>query len=290
MRLIILTIFIILPLIIYGGSNNKLFQYNNQKLTLMEKSFQHVDSLENERIEEKSVFMATLYSAILPGAGEYYAESYWKAAMFAGLEVVGWTVHLIYDAKGNKQDERTRAYADQHWDERRYWSRLYYEARIRGDIQGLPNYETYIDDDGSEILVQYDSNVVNSLRFLEGALGHTHSLPKTKTQQYYEMIYKYLGQFGNGWDDADFYGSYSGYTDDLTPNIREYRENYNLTEEFYDIATSAANAILLNHVISAIDAALTTRNYNKSLRINVGVNNRYYLGEKVRMYSLNISW
>ena len=46
------------------------FSLNLEKYRLMERSYQHVDSLANEqKVDEKSVFGAAVYSAVIPGAG-----------------------------------------------------------------------------------------------------------------------------------------------------------------------------------------------------------------------------
>jgi len=124
---------------------------------------------------------------------------------------------------------------------------------------------------GIVYLVEYDQDVINSLRYLETSLGHTHRLPETNTQQYYEMIYKYLTQFGNAWGDADFYSTYYGNTNTMTSQMFAYRDMRNQTNEYYDNATFALNVILINHLVSAIEAAWSARNINKDLEINFSV-------------------
>jgi hypothetical protein len=73
----------------------------------------------------------------------------------------------------------------------------------------------------------------------------------SRTQQYYEMIYKYLTQFGNAWLDADFI-TYYGNTDLMTPMMFEYRGMRNDMNHFYDVASGSLNVILINHVLSAL--------------------------------------
>ena len=51
----------------------------------------------------KSPWLAGGLSIVLPGAGEFYAESYWKSAAFFVAEVVLWTVAYSYDKKGDRQ-------------------------------------------------------------------------------------------------------------------------------------------------------------------------------------------
>jgi hypothetical protein len=257
------------------------------KHTLLEESFQSADSLIAEEKEQKSIATAALYSAVIPGTGQYYAGSVWKAIMFAGIEIAGWTAFIVYTSKGDQQDSDMKGFANEKWSERKYWSRLYYDARNREDlIPDLPVYEV----DGNDIIIEYDADVVNNLRYLEDALGHTHQLPATKTQQYYEMIYKYLTQFGNGWEDANFYSTYYGNTNNLTPQMFAYRDMRNDMNSYYDRATTATNIILINHVLSALDAALTARNHNREITVKLRAYNKRYFDENVQMLGVNITW
>ena len=262
-----------------------LLETNGNKFFLVEASYQATDSLITLEQEEKSVLRAALYSAVIPGSGQYYAGSVWKAVLFAGLEVVGWTAYFAYTSKGNKKEEEVISYADAHWSEKKYWSKLYDTALGREIIEPIYNR-----DPETKLLTDYNPEIVNELRFLEEALGHTHTLPETKTQQYYEMIYKYLTQFGNGWEDADFDIVYYGNTNRMTPQMFAYRDLRNDMNGFFDSASTATNAILVNHVLSALDAAWTTRNHNRQIQMKIRAYNKRYFDENVQMFGINVSW
>ncbi len=262
----------------------ELLETNGNKFFLVEASYQATDSLISLEQEEKSALRAALYSAVIPGSGQYYAGSVWKTILFAGLEVAGWTAYFAYTSKGNKKEDEVISYADGHWSEKKYWSKLYDMGVEQGKIDDIYNV------DNERILVDYNPDIVNELRFLEEALGHTHKLPETKTQQYYEMIYKYLTQFGNGWDDADFDIVYYGNTNRMTPQMFVYRDLRNDMNGFFDSASMATNAILVNHVLSALDAAWTTRNYNRQIQMKIRAYNKRYFDENVQMFGINVSW
>ncbi len=273
---------------------SNLFQPNLERIQLMNEARQFSDSLNKNDDNYIKPFHAALYSALVPGLGEYMSGSYWKAALFATVEVFAWTGYFIYTAKGDHQDLVMKDFANLHWSEQKYWSKLYYDARqiAQSDpgsdlAQNLPQYSV---DQNTQLLIDYDADVVSSLRYLERALGHTHELPATKTQQYYEMIYKYLLQFGNGWDDADFFASYDGYKNILTPNISRYRDLRNTTDELYDMATHATWLALVNHVASAFDAALTARKHDRQLTMKFRVQSKPYFGEQVNMYGVTFGW
>ena len=288
---------LISTIILFAGDPG--LSLNLYKHQLLEESFEHTDSLQVIEVQKKSVGRAALYSAVLPGAGQYYNGSVWKTILFAGIEVAAWTAYFVYDSKGDQSDADMRSFADMNWSEHKYWSWLFDKAQKQGDIDLPTNTLTNIDpetgieyplESGIVFLVEYDQDVINSLRFLEEEFNHTHKLPETKTQQYYEMIYKYLTQFGNAWDDADFYTTYYGNTNTLTPQMFTYRDMRNQTNEYFDNATAAINVILINHLLSALEAAWSARVYNKDLDIKLSAHNRKYLDEQVQMYGINISW
>lgn len=236
---------------------------------------------------QRSGRKAAIMSAIVPGAGEVYAKSYWRAALFAGIEIALWTSNVIYENKGDDEDARMRAFGDVHWSEHVYWSKLYRTGLERG-ITGLPAYES----DESGLLIGFSTEMANTLRFLERELGYTHSLPKTKTQQYYEMIYKYLHQFGAGWDDApsrDYYDNTANLSN-LTPNIEKYRSMRNRSNDYYQTATTMLNLVLVNHLLSAFDAAIAVKQFNKKLHYALRVNRQYYGMERLTTYGFYVSW
>jgi hypothetical protein len=285
-KVFVLLVFISFTSLVAGEEDEQIqLSHNMEKFNLIESSFQDTDSVMTEEFEEKSPMRAALYSAVIPGTGQYYAGSIWKAILFAGIEIAGWTVFIVNTSKGNEQESQMEDYANTNWSEQKYWSRIYYEARERG-LSDLPHYD--VDDDN--ILVNYNPEVANSLRYLEVALGHTHRLPETKTQQYYEMIVKYLTQFGNGWADANFYSTYYGNTDNMTAQMFSYRDMRNQMNEYHDTASTAANIILVNHVLSALDAAWTASSYNREITMKIRAYNKRYFDENVQMVGINFAW
>ncbi len=63
----------------------------------------------------KSPWLAGGMSLVIPGSGEFYAESYWKAALFFVLDVAAWTLAYTYDKKGDQQTDSYQGYANQNW-------------------------------------------------------------------------------------------------------------------------------------------------------------------------------
>lgn len=97
-----------------------------------------------------------------------------------------------------------------------------------------------------------------------GVTGFTHHLPDQKTQQYYEMIGKWA-QFKRGWDDYDP-------VRDTSLNRVKYLSMREDANSKLESARKWAMVSLANHVLSAFDAALTAKRFNKKRDVFSDVN------------------
>lgn len=267
------------------------FIFNQPKFALLQE-VQNQDQQEFQTdAQRKSGIKAALFSAVLPGAGEVYTKSYLKAALFIALEIGFWTTNIIYENKGDVEDVHMKAFGDAHWSERRYWSKVYEQALAQGEWSGSDPM-VQVDENNLISDAYYTPQVIAALRGKEAAIGYTHGLPTTKTQQYYEMIYKYLHQFGVGWDDAPSFSYYDDVANlkNPTPNISQYRSMRNRSNSYYETATNMVELALLNHLISALDAAWSARQFNNKVKYSLEFRQRKMNFERVNMYGLNISW
>jgi hypothetical protein len=215
-------------------------------------------------VSKKSPWLAAGLSILVPGAGEFYAESYWKSAAFLAIEVAAWAVAYSYDKKGDRQTDMFQNFANGHWSVNRYaqWT--------------LDNATTINSNLSAEDLAQYTNptsgvivnGVVNwaKLNKLESALGnwYSHNLPAYGEQQYYELIGKYE-QFYQGWDDVN--QALPGYYDVAKANLSTrflwYAGERGKANDYYTKASTFVAIAIVNHVISAIDAAWSAGSYNK---------------------------
>lgn len=255
---------------------------------------QELEQRESADGKKKSVSRAVMLSAVLPGAGQFYAGSYVKSILFLTVEIAAWVINVRYNRMGDKKDAEFRAFADRYWSEYRYWSYLYFRLQQSG--VDLPRqFETYTVAGKDWVLIREDqyAEAKQLLREYENVLrGFTHRLPEKSDdpQQYYEMIGKYPGQFGNAWADASFYVQYSGYEGRVTPLNEKYVQMRNESNRYFDIAGYGAMVALVNHVISAIDAGFTTRNLNRKQPVKVSYKNIDYPGEYVNMLGLQMAF
>ena len=196
-----------------------------------------------------------LFSALIPGSGEFFCKSYLRSAIFFTIEVGAWTYYAVYHKKGKEKEDEFELYADTYWDEDKWqaW------------------FDTYLTD--------------------EQRKDFSHTLPDTKTQQYYEMIGKY-NEFVVGWDDAP---------DDLTyDDIQNYDDSHQ-QHEYMDMRHDSNNLLknatrgiyiaMFNHILSAIDAAWVAKTHNKRLiKTSLHFENKYFNNEDHTMLTLKLSW
>lgn len=211
----------------------------------------------------KSPWLAAGLSLVVPGAGEAYAESYWKGALFLAADVAAWTVAYTQDRKGDDQTAFFQAFADQHWSVRKYarWSYDNY-GQVNSSVDTASFAGMFLPDG------RIDWDVLNAY---ERALGnwYSHTLPPYGAQQYYELIGKYQ-QFYHGWDDANpALLTYDDISRELSPNFRYYSVERGKANDYYSRASTAVTIAIVLRIVSAIDAAWTAASYNS--RIEAGM-------------------
>ncbi|MFQ5870264.1 MAG: hypothetical protein ACE5JC_10220, partial [Candidatus Zixiibacteriota bacterium] len=134
--------------------------------------------------------------------------------------------------KGNDKEDEYRLFADQNYDPDRYftWWNSLDTTEKREFSHDLP-----VDEQGNVI----------------------------KNHEYYENVGKY-DQFSVGWEDA---GVSPEEFDPRNPPPSAYRNTYldtrDESNQMFSRARTFTVCVLINHVLSGFDAALTARSYNK---------------------------
>ena len=192
----------------------------------------------------KSPGKALFLSALLPGTGEYYAGNRKRAAIFLGLEALGWALWSRWDSKGNDVVDEFRATAREEWD-----SGIYLNWRLSSRAQNNNSFTHALPC---------------SVFVAEGKAGLA-KCPESEVQQYYELIGKY-DQFVVGWDDLQHPngGSATPSAVDSVESVSSakrlaYERRRDESNEFLERASTMTGLILVNHVLSAIDASLVAR-------------------------------
>lgn len=216
---------------------------------------------------KKSPLRAALYSAVIPGAGEFYSEQYWKAGGFLAAEVTLWIVYAVYTSKGDDQTALFEQYADAHWSVVRYaeWIEQY-STQLNPDAQGCSGLVN-----GGSNLPPWERVDWTRLNACEEEIGKksgngfTHRLPRRPEQQYYELIGKYP-QYAGGWDDANVTPQ-DILVDNVSARFHEYSAMRGKANDFFNIASTTASVLVVNHVLSALDAAWSAAKFNQELKV-----------------------
>lgn len=258
-----------------GYNSNKINFISERFSVTPEKDYFNIDKPEknfkeniylnfNQKKKPKSIVLGTVMSALVPGAGEFYAESYTKAAIFFGVELLSWGTFAYFRVKGDNQTEDYQAYADQNWDVRRY-ARWLVDQQFTGSggiDPSTPDLE----------LLRQQIIYCESQNF-------SHTLPEYGSQQFYELIGKYQNFIG-GWRDAENENGWvitrNNYQTYKTQMFVDYSIEREKANDFYDYAQLGVVAVILNHILSAADAAWTISIFNKELLLETGMKIKYY--------------
>lgn len=202
-----------------------------------------------ERRPLKSPKRAFLMSVLVPGSGEFWAGSKKRALLFFGLEVLGQGIRLNWKGKGNDLEDDFRARADSTYDPWNYLAwRDSRNSRFSSITHTLP-CSAYVKAAPSSVPVP------DAIR----------DCPGSDKQQFYELIGKY-DQFVSGWEDiVDVTGNRVEFTEvDSAENFQsEIRLSYEIdrdeSNKYLKRASTLGGLILVNHVLSAIDASRVAR-------------------------------
>jgi hypothetical protein len=251
--------------------------YNTQRFALTQRLTEDLNASPEvtEGTAKKLPGRAMLLSAVIPGMGQFYAGSKLRGAVFLTLEAAGWTAFAVYQTKGKDKENEYQDFADVHWHRADYWNAVQSIAEQNGWGGG-----PVVDANWEELLNYLPQNF-------------THELPTTNTQQYYEMIGKYLTQFGFGWDDRandpDSTQYFDGHFTQNHPS--QYSHIRYDSNRLLDRATLAIELVLVNHVISALDAAFLVRRHNKRpIETSLNVEQKWFNNEPVTMAGIKVRW
>ncbi len=277
---IVVPIVVIIPFLqIYPQQN----EIHNQALTgnlIFDSKLQDVSyttqqvKLNFQTKEKKSRWLGGAMSLILPGAGEFYAQDYLKAAIFVVVEAAAITTAIAYTNKGDSQTQMFQNYANQNWDVAKYaaWTLQHIDQISPGfDASG---YNVFKNDNWKNNLgnnsgwSKYDGDVNwSEMNRLELALGdgYSHQLVTSGQQQYYELIGKYP-QFSHGWNTSNFNDTDFHI---LTDQFLWYAHQRGLANDYYTTGNTAIIFVYVNHFLSTLDAIWSIDKYNNSIAMNI---------------------
>lgn len=240
-------------------------------LILKENKFTNDILTQNNSEKEKNPVLAAALSAVIPGAGEFYAKSYIKSAIFLGVEAGLWITYAIFQNKGDEQTNFYRKYADDNWNVRKYAGWLI-DQGFQGS--GQINLST---QDLEQLRLQINA--------CEDSAGFSHKLPPYGDQQYYEVIGKYRNYMA-GWSDVSGITKNNYETITVPYQINYYMDEREQANSYYNNGSLTLTVVILNHLLSAADAVWSVSLFNKSLEVNTSVNVKYIYSKSDFKYNL----
>ncbi|MEO8210820.1 MAG: hypothetical protein ABI840_09665 [bacterium] len=240
-----------------------------------------IDLSDQTKVGEKSPYLGALFSGIIPGTGEFYSKHYLKGAIFLAIETGLWIAYGSFQSQGNEQTDQYEAFANQNWSINKYAQWLVQ--------QGFSGSGAITDPlTSNHEVLRREVNIVEAQNF-------SHQLPPFGDQQYYELIGKYQN-FVPGWGDADLMVvNRNNYISYKTAMYTGYSYDRQQANDYYNNASTMTSLVIVNHVLSAADAAWSVSMFNKNLKVKTGVHmeNKYsYLGERklIPVANLNVTF
>jgi hypothetical protein len=187
----------------------------------------------------KSPAKAFFLSLVVPGAGEYYNGQKTRAGAFLAVDALLWTGYFIYHKKGSNKENDYEAFAQDNY-----------------------TWESFIiawDQLPEEDKTKYSHRMPWDAANNQPDFNH----------EYYENIGKY-DQFQVGWNDIDYSpwdirdSTEAGGI--VSPLRSEYLDMRKKANDYFSNATTVAMISIANHVISAFDAAIGAKRFNKGGR------------------------
>jgi hypothetical protein len=242
--------------------------------------------------QHKNPVVAGLASLAIPGAGEVFVGEYTKGVLFFAAEVVGVTAGILYNNKGDRRTNEFQDYADAHWSAVKYAEYLNtYAAKYRTNKD---NAHIAIDPNTSlKPWQRVDFNAINA--YEQGAWneGFSHQLPMYGEQAYYELIGKY-NQFKYGWDtylhDANGLPlDDNGYNSNVPQQLLTYAGSRGSANDFYTKSRLAISLVVVNHLLSAVDAYLSAHHFNTKISSHMSMDMQRYGDQVVAIPRLSLS-
>ena len=165
-------------------------------------------------------------SLLIPGWGQWSNGNKVRAVIYAVAEIGGIYGYSSNHSLGYDKELEFKAFADEHWDYAT-WVQTYDGETSCGQYLSTHPMPTYVDEQG----------VIQPIR----------------DHHFYENISKYK-EFICGWDDVD--QKWEEGSRVYTPRKLDYINMRTRSNDLYRNAQVAGTLIMVNHLISAFDAAL----------------------------------
>ena len=241
-------------------------------------------------IDTNNKLKATIYSALIPGSGQYFInEQKKKGILFFGLELIAWIGYFTYQDKAESYKADYQSYGNQHWGLTTWINHYYdwsnpdnefFEIFANNEMQEYPDINegshhidfSYIGDSGDIIFIRTNSEEFFALHEnWDDNFEVQNEVIIIKDHHFYENIVKY-NHFFAGWDDQDqitMEVNSNGYKTAFSPNKTAYRNLYNKSIYNYKVRDDVLSFIFINHFVSMLDGLVSNSNSNLSENFSI---------------------
>lgn len=264
-----------------------------RKRIVRETTVNTIDELKGRyRSPKKAMFM----SLIVPGLGQAYVGHSWfnytrGAAYFLTDVVLAYSWHFYVGTKQNREIAKYQAFADTNWRQYKYEDSVYaYKDKNATLNPHRESYCQFVQDRNTDkgrllyggcVSPDKSSDYPAFKNEYDDQNDSTAAVSKLRSvfpdaQQFYELIGK-NNEFVTGWLDAPAMkmGDSVWYAVDAkgvattelatTPDQQKYVSMRAQANDYARMQAWFLGGMVINHIVSAVDAALTARYHNKAL-------------------------
>jgi hypothetical protein len=244
-------------------------------------SIHSINFAKNQK-DYRSPKIAMLLSLLVPGLGQAYVKQYYKTGIFVALEATAIGFSVAFNNKGKKQYDDAKTFADHNYDNAnmtQYYSDLY-NFFLTGPGQGMSEdsaHEKMVGIYSDTSFLHSTSKSYTDIQSNSFVQGWKDCEPKGKTilqstdsviivgQHIYRKdttpgsTYLVYQVDKNGkWDTTKTLYGYS-------TSQNQYNAMVSKSNSYYKTAQSILFTLLINHIISAVDALISAKAYNSAL-------------------------
>jgi hypothetical protein len=229
----------------------------------------------------KSPKVAMLLSLIVPGLGQAYVKQYVKAGVFVALEATAVGFIIAFNNKGKQQYNNAKSFANASYDcdtMKSYYNKLYnfFLGQEGGSIDTAQGYMDLIYTDSLKSLIKGSSDYYSSIQSNSYVQGWKDCEPSGDiiingtSDTINGGNYRYVRDSATGYLVYQVNSS-TGEIDTNSPlygysaNQLKYKSMVSKSNDYYKTAQAILFVMLINHVISSVDALISAKAYNDAL-------------------------
>jgi hypothetical protein len=238
--------------------------------------------------EYRSPRTALFLSLLLPGAGQAYAKRYVKTAIFGAIEIAAIASAVGYSRKGRTARTSAWKFADSHYSSQKmmhYYETLEYflknntslDSTRYTDVLRSVIYDTAA---FTQSAAESGNDYYQGLKDLTYVQGWDDCEPRMDSTGYIVSSPDYRSSYAVANEDQgdttymvyrlDVNGDTLNGPDHLpalgfSENVNTYSKMVSKADNYYRISNYFIYGLVVNHIVSAIDALITAKAYNDKL-------------------------